>query len=127
METKMLDTLIITVWVCWLVLLPQSAGAEMRALTDRQMGDHFFESWHFDLTADLLAEKDMLTEATDLLEETEEERLNHHILEVIQGLSLEIPNDNEDNASNQDIYQDPAFWHDLFIDLYRQVQEAKSE
>jgi hypothetical protein len=114
-------------WIGLLILLPHSSEGEMRTLTDQQMGEQYFKTWNFSLTANLLVEEDMPTEGDDLLRETEEDRLNRHIQGLILGRDLEASDDSEGSPNNEDPIRDPLSWRNRLIDLYLQLQDAKSD
>ena len=119
--------LIAAFWIGWLILLPHSSEGEMRTLTDQQMGEQYFKTWNFSLTANLMVGEDMLTEGDDLLTETEEDRLNRHIQDIILGRDLEASDDPEGSPNNEDPIRDPLYWRNRLIELYFQLQDAKSD
>jgi hypothetical protein len=71
---------IIVIWASCLILHPQPGEAEMKALTEKQMGDSYFKTWNFSITADRKPESSRgtgeNTEEDVLLEETAEDRLD---------------------------------------------------
>ena len=119
--------LIAAFWIGWLILLPHSSEGEMRTLSDQQMGEQYFKTWNFSLTANLLLEEDILTESEDLLTETEEDRLNRHVQGLILERDLGTLEDPEDRPDNEDPIRDPLYWRNRLIELYLQLPDAKPD
>ncbi len=61
------------------ILLPQSAEAEMSALTEDQMEGYLLSTWNLPLT--LKIDIDLESESDDLLTDTEKFKLRTHFLE----------------------------------------------
>jgi hypothetical protein len=71
--------LMLSILAFGLILLPQSAEAEMSALTEDQMEGYLLNTWNFPLT--LKVDIDLESESDDLLPDAEELKLRTHFLE----------------------------------------------
>ncbi len=83
-----------------LVLVSMPGEAEMHAMTDDQMKDHFFRGRGSSLTADVEKESDIVTEEHNLLGETEESKLDNYIRER-SGPGIEESSGPELNSVNK--------------------------
>ena len=75
---KKVVTIAIAIWASGLMMFPQLGEAEMSALTDSQMGKHFFRGGDLSLSAGPVTENDIETEVDKLAEETEEAKLENY-------------------------------------------------
>lgn len=97
MKVRKLNILVISIWVFVLILFPLSAKAEMREITDDQMEQQYLKKGDLRPLPELVAQKDIediKDEDKELLEETEEDRLEAYIREnslpeLNDGLVLE--------------------------------------
>jgi hypothetical protein len=107
MKTKKLHTftLVAAIWASALILILRPAVAEMQEITDDQMEKHYLKQGDLRPPADLVEKKDINTEKDDLLEETEEDRLEEYIREH------SIPAISEDSGLND-------YWeyYDTYLD-----------
>lgn len=84
MKVRKLNILVISIWVFVLILFPLSAKAEMREITDDQMEQQYLKKGDLRPLPELVAQKDIediKDEDKELLEETEEDRLEAYIRE----------------------------------------------
>lgn len=84
MKVMKLNIIVLSIWVFVLIFFPQSAKAEMREITDDQMEQQYLKKGDLRPLPDLVAQKDIediKDEDEDLLEETEEDRLEAYIRE----------------------------------------------
>ncbi len=74
--------LILGISACAFLLLYLPGTAEMSAMTDNQLEKHFFTTWNFALTTDTVKDITKSSEqnkAGELLEETDEDRLDNYV------------------------------------------------
>jgi hypothetical protein len=72
--------MIAAILASWLIQVPQSAEGEMLTLTDEELGIQFFQGMTETPTA-VRAENHIKTQTEQLLEETEEKKLENYIRE----------------------------------------------
>ena len=108
MKTKKLHTftLVAAIWAFALIIIIRPAGAEMQEITDDQMEKHYLKQGDLHPPPELLERKEINTEKDNVLEETEEDRLEEYIREH------SIPAISSEDSGLNDYWQ----YYDTYLD-----------